>query len=249
MAFSADAVQGVCFIEPSSRPDDALRMWSAVFPNGGPEGFQRVANSPTLLSFANGEQGGFFCSLNVQVGRIDIVLNRRNPQTLISVNEGPPRIENIKEAVDFLALHLQNATTHQKVMRIGIVLDLTMDSVLGAEAEAMRSQLAHLHIPQNATDVQFQMNVRKQLECQPNLAMNRLCAWSSGQAGFFQITPTGPVAGQLRPVITMKVDVNTAPEGRLASTSIPMAIKELAHEALRLHIKGLDGLWGDGNVK
>lgn len=248
MPFSADAVQAVCFIEPGSRPNDAMATWQTIF-GDTPNGFQRVANSPALQSSANGEHDGFFCTLNVQVGRLDFIVAKQNPQaTMLAANETPPRIEDIPKATAFLGEHLKQIARLHKTTRVGIVLDLTSEIPGGDESTAMHEHLARLALPPGATDLQFQINVRKQFLCRPEVAMNRICFWSIGRAGLLQLTPAGPISSGMRPILGLRIDVNTAPETQVPAASSDSIISELADEAARLHMTGLDGLWGDGKL-
>lgn len=248
MPFSADAVQGICFIEPSSRPNDAMATWQTIFAGASPDGFQRVANSPALQSAANGESDGFFFTLNVQVGRLELIIESQHPQALVSTDSPPPRIDDVARATNVLARHLKKIATSHKTIRIAIVLDLSMELLPGDEANAMRQHLARLSLPPGATDLQFQVNVRRRFASRPEVAMNRVCSWSTGQAGFVQMTPAGPISTAMRPIVSLKLDINTAPEIHVPGASSDSIISELADEALRLHMMGLDGLWGDGTV-
>jgi hypothetical protein len=40
MDFQADSIQGVLFLAPGQRQEDALKLWGELFPNDSPDGFQ-----------------------------------------------------------------------------------------------------------------------------------------------------------------------------------------------------------------
>lgn len=134
------------------------------------------------------------------------------------------------------------------VVRIGIVanlVELTGDAQ-SADA-ALRALLPLAGLPESASDLSFQLNVRSQIG-QAQTPINRLCRWqiASFQSFKFTIGPEG-VPSMLSPrtdfAVSLMIDVNNVPfERSLSHNATSMLLNDLAEEVLAIKSGGYDRL-------
>ncbi len=238
MDLQADSVQGVLFLTPGQQQDDALKLWEHLFPGDSPDGFQRANPSPSLLSTALGERTGHRVMVNAQVGRIDIILNQS--PAIVDLSGSPPRIADVPAAARRMGELMKLMAGRLKVLRIALVLDLAKTVSPGVETAELLHFLPGYPFPKNVTDVSVQFNSRKTFESVPNIDMNRLCVWTTGQIGFIQSQPVqGTGMMIMSPVVNVRVDVNSAPEARPPVDSVTPIIDEILAESLEIYAEGL----------
>jgi hypothetical protein len=238
MDFQADSIQGVLFLAPGQRQEDALKLWGELFPNDSPDGFQRFNNSPALNSSAHGDRQGFQINVNAQVGRIDVIL-AHSPQALPS-DAGPPRIADVPAATAKVVELLKRLAANLKVIRTAVVLELAKTVARGGEAVEILNNLPGYPLPENVTDVNIQFNSRKSFAFDAEREMNRLCAWSSGQVGFIMNPQLqGRNLMMMTPFVGLKIDVNSVPQTPLSADVINQALDELAAEAVAIAAEGV----------
>jgi hypothetical protein len=246
MDLQADSVQGVLFLIPGQQQEDALKLWAHLFKDDGPDGFQRAGASPSLGSNAWGERWGYRVGISAQVGRIDLFLNQP-PAVNVGVVSGPSRIIDVPTAAKRLSKIMKELTEHLKVVRLGLVLDLAKAVDRGSEGVELRRLLPEFPFPLNSTDIVLQFNSRRAFVAAPDIEMNRLCVWTMGQAGFMpnlfasgpNLFAQGPSMVVLSPFLSVKVDVNTAPEMHPSADCIQPMIDEMLRECLKISHEGM----------
>lgn len=235
MDWQADSIQGVIFTAPGEAQADAISLWAKLFSGETPEGFQKVTASPTGVTHATGLKNGNPITLTSQLGRIDIVAGPAS-EVVPTNHEPPPRIANVPEVANWIARYLMTLAETSRPIRAALVLDLGATVEPGHKNDALRISLGGV-LPMGATDPVFQFNVPKTFAKLPDLTMNRLCTYTSGEMGFIIMgSPPalggGPVA--TTPYIGLKIDVNTAADTRIPASFVNIAIGEMLSEALAI---------------
>lgn len=234
MDFQANSIKGALFFVPGQPQGDALKLWGELFPGDSPDGFRRVtATSPALNSSAYGDRQGFQTTIDVQVGRVDVVIAHSRPP--LSTESGPPRIADVAAGIAKVVDLLKRLSATTKVIRTGIVLELAKTVMAGDESSEILKNLPDYPFPANASDVNLQFNSRRGFNFSPDFQMNRLCTWTSGQMGFV-------VNSQIRdlaPFVSFMIDVNSAPQMHLPLDIVNNAIDELLSEALAIAAEGI----------
>jgi hypothetical protein len=113
----------------------------------------------------------------------------------------------------------------------------------------MRKIIPNVQFPDQATDMIYQLNVRRKFAHNGNLQMNRLCNWHTGQTQFVQITNAGMQISFNTPAVTvvstfigLKLDINTAPEHVIPNGEIQPVVSDLAQEAKAILREGYERL-------
>ena len=241
MILNADSIQGVLFTVQGTDQDDALKLWEMLFPNDQPDGFQRATSSPNLQSTASGERGGHNILITSQVGRVDLVVAPPAPSPVEDIISGVPRISDVTGAAEKVAVYMKQLAVRLAVSRIALVLDTAVTVPYNGEGSALAALLSGVPLPTNATEVVFQFNARRNFDTSPEVIMNRLCTWSSGQVGFIQGGPGVHLnrTVKMSPFVGLKIDINSAAETRITAEKCSSAIDELCVEALLIHNQGL----------
>jgi len=236
MEFNAESVQGVIFLNPTVKQDDALGLWSLIFPGETPDGFQKQSNSPALNTSASGDRFGFTVNLNTQVGRIDLSLS----PTAASFDPtlGPPVITDVPAAATQLGNLLKRLAVNLLPVRVAIVLNLVKLLSPGEVVQEVIKNLPAFPIPDGATDVMVQFNVRTTFPSLPDLEMNRLCAWNQGEVILFN-ADRHPSFGTTYPFLGMKIDVNTIPQKIMPDGAAAFILDDLLIEALAIADAGI----------
>lgn len=241
MIQTADSVQGVLFPEHGTKQEDAKNLWGRVFPGDEPDQYQKATASPTLVSTASGEREGCGVAISVQVGRINLIIGPVQPNGLAGPQDGPPRLANVPEITLRLGNYLKRISANYKITRAAIVVDFAKTAPLELVSRMMLDEIPFLNLPKDSTDINIQFNVRRSLKIDPDIALNRLCNWVTGQVGF--LVGNGLVSPNqisLTPYIGMKVDVNTAPEHNISHLEIESVIDEICGEAMSIAHTGLE---------
>lgn len=185
--FEADSVRAVMFPDRGVAQDDAIQIWAKLFSGAGPDSYNRNVGSPALQTTAQGVRGESAYNVISQVGRIEIVLSRA--PNGVDRGDQVPRLEDVGIAIAEAASLLRKLSSTIHAVRLALVTDLAKNVPPGAEAEEMRAALPGVEFPTGSSDLMYQFNSRRRFEFDGSIAMNRLCTWTIGQAGFVAITP------------------------------------------------------------
>jgi hypothetical protein len=240
MNLDADGIQGVLFLPPGQHQDDAIQVWGQLFPNDNPDGFQKASASPSLASTATGERDSYNVAINAQVGRIDIVLS--SPPGSMVPTSGPPRISDVRAAASHMAELMKRLVARIQAVRVALILDLAKTVARGSEGRELMNLLPGFPFPNNSTDIGVQFNSRRPFDAAPDIPMNRLCGWSSGQYGFIQSPQISSGALIVSPFVGVKIDVNSAPEFRVPTEKLSSMIDDLLAEAVCIYSDGSERL-------
>jgi hypothetical protein len=139
--------------------------------------------------------------------------------------------------------YLRRVVTYQPPLRLAIVADLAKTVAEPDLAEALSEMVGPNIFPPNASDAIFQYNIRSALKSYPELAINRLCTWMSGQVGYMETNIAQPPFQRQSFIMTqfvgLKIDVNTMNQSSvLPANLIGGIIDEIAAEARALRIEG-----------
>lgn len=248
MNWEADSVQAVILTQPGVHQDDALKLWSKIFPGDSPDGFQKATtSSPSLMSTASGERNGYAIALNAQVGRITVNVTPSQSIMQTVSPASPPRISDVVTVTHRVADYVRRLIIGENPNRIAIILDLATTYVQGDDRAVFVEALPQIPVPENAQEPTFQINVRRNFTCYSTLRMNRICNWTTGSVGFVQAFPgmQTPTNMMMTPFLGFKIDCNSAPEDRIPEGFGESVIAEVAAEALNLYYGGYGYLLND----
>lgn len=225
----ADSVRGVLFPAPGALSIDAMIAWEILFSGDSPDSFQKATAAPTLRSMASGERGGHNVTVVSQVGRIDITFN-----AIVQMPDHrsePPRITDVAAALSRLQDSMKKIAGRVQAVRLAIVLETAATVDRGNDAALISQELPNLPVPADAIEISFQYNDRSTFQCAPEVAMNRIVSWSSGDVAFLDTTSGTMQLNQ--PMITshfigLKFDFNSAPESRVPASLVNVVIEELS---------------------
>ncbi len=244
MQWEADYVQAAAFLPPTGVHADAIGIWGRIFPGDTPDGFQKAAASPNLLSTASGERNGLQVAVNAQIGRIDLNINPGS--TVVAARHGgsvPPRIADVPRAVATAAEYLKIMTKIGGAIRLALILDLAQTIPRNADAQAFAEAVPGVFMPEGALDTVYQFNARKTSYVSDAVELNRLFTVSAGDVGFVSGANVGAQQGnviKMSRYLGFKIDVNTVAETRPTAALMDAQIDELANEALQIYSKGLE---------
>lgn len=231
MSWKADNVRTILF--PVGQPPEVLEIWG-LLGIGDPDQFQKRI-SPTGI----GQASGAGAMLLVQAGRVELRMQNVDPE------EGPQLIDDpvdrLRTACE-LSLKLLEKLA---VTRLACAADLVEPQDTAEKAaEWVSSALPGIKLPAGASDVVFQVNVKRSFSEDP-IEMNRVCKWGTAtqQLMHVEITPSGgqaPVLLRQRDVVTLSLDINTVPQ----TTAIPKEIAKRLLEELHAETNKLikDGI-------
>lgn len=233
MALEADTVQSVVFVEASQPQDDALRLWQAIFPDDSPDGYQKATALPTLMSTASGIRENVSVHLAVQVGRIDVACLPSGNPSLHNGKVRSAKIADMRAASATLERLVRRLVEKIEATRMAVVIDTSATVDTSGPTDILKGLLPSVRLPENSSDVIFQLNVRKYLPS-VEIEINRLCTWSTGEVQFISAGTGGLPPIVRNPIVSMKADVNTVPEVRLSREQTIAVVPFLVEEALSL---------------
>jgi|CXWL01.1.fsa_nt_gi hypothetical protein len=219
MAWKADNVRTVLF--PVGQPPEVLDVWK-LLGVGEPDQYQRRVGVTGI-----GQASGGGVLLLVQAGRVELRMQNVDPE------EGPQLIEDPSAQLKTVYELTLKLLEELMVTRLACAADLVEPQDTAAEAAGrVASALPGLKLPAGASDVVFQLNVKRYFSSGA-VEMNRVCKWGTAtqQLMHVEITPTGgqaPVLLRQREVVTLGLDINTAPQ----STAIPRVMAKLLLDEL-----------------
>jgi hypothetical protein len=207
MAWSVENLQFVVFHSPSES-FDAFQVWLELF-KATPDGYQRHPDPNMRSSTATGVHAGFNFQVQVQIGRIDLMILGQaadnSPFPVVKTDAaGAPLLKGLASSLA--------ATTN--CLRLAFVSILFENCGSLPEANKRFSALANQNgIPAGASDLVFGLNIRKQYTAE-GFVVNRLLRWTSlvKQMMQFQVG-AGGLTEQLLPIeqpaVVLNIDVNT----------------------------------------
>jgi hypothetical protein len=237
MVWKADVVQGVLFTVPSERQIDALDAWQTAFKGESPEGFRRPPN-PILPSHAEGASAGVRITITSLLGRLDVVATPPAPTAVIKDRS---QIEDLVGTTEEVTRILLALTDKVKIVRAGLVGNLSQ-SVGNEQAVAARlTEVTGAWFPSPALDALYQVNVRRSYENLGRYEMNRVLTWSAGvyQVLTGQIGISPPVLQQSTPIVSLRIDVNSAPADGI-SEYVKLIMADNRNELLLLCEQGME---------
>lgn len=238
MTWKAESLLAAVFLKPGT-PTNASDIWQKIF-GSAPDAFQRstAPNAPPG-STAQGARDGLQINISSQVGRVDFVCL---PGPL-GMTEEFPAIEDYRSALTKLSSYAGKFAENIAVPRVGVVLNLNQVAK-PEEVGSLISRQTGVPFPSNALDPLYQFNVRRALSSRTDVTVNRLCTWGTGEAQMLTVNPqTGgsPIIVVAQSFVTLKVDVNTLPNGpELSAGSAQALVSELSDIACDIANRGIE---------
>jgi hypothetical protein len=245
MDWQAGALQSVLFQHQLHGTPDALQAWTRVF-GTSPQSFSQATPGAPSSSQAAGVSGMYQVTIVTQPGRTEFTLS-----SVPSETDPMPLLEQVDAGLMALKGYVLKLMGNQSLARLSIVLQLVKPQKSAREAAAEVCRSAKLEsVPDSATDLEFMLNVRRQLKTVSNVEMNRLCKWSAQFQQFIQlqVRPDGisvPAIMQQFHFAGWMIDVNTVPRNMpFAAAEAIQVLDELIEEAQHIRAGGYDAVAG-----
>jgi len=244
VSWQALSLQCVLFSQAQAGLPDALQPWMQLF-GAPPLSYQQGPPGGPPQSQATGVVGVYQVIIIAQLGRLEAALSVAPTAGvafpaiedigtgLITLREHAHKLIGLKEGLSRLALlvHLVKQTGSAKASNEDVCRNVKLPS-----------------LPDNATDVEFALNVRRPLPVSNNLEINRVCRWSSQVHQLFQVQVRPDGVSQSARVNEMhmsslQLDLNTVPmEAPLPPAVTLQVFDALVDEAKALIFEGYDRL-------
>jgi hypothetical protein len=242
MTWRSDLIQAVIFPQPGQSQPEALKLWTSIFGDRGPDNFQRASSSPQSQTTASGKIDEFSWTIASQLGRIDVYCQAAPVDGTNELPEvTPPQIENYADVCKKVSFVASKVAAQTNVARLAIALQLSEHVDVGKEA-ILVAEKTGIAFPNDSLDPIYQFNVRSPFKTFPTVQMNRLCTFS---AGLYQLVAVGqigtpvPVAMASKPFVSFKIDVNTMVGTEISTLDPALLLEELTSEAIRISEKGV----------
>ncbi|HLZ75525.1 hypothetical protein [Phenylobacterium sp.] len=226
-------------------PPGALKLWSAAFdeePTGyqtPPPGLSPIHNQ----ALVQGNVDGYAVTLGVQSARVDINISAPNPtQPMVP----PPSVGDLQTAIDFAIARMAKLLPNLKVGRAAMVVQgHTATESDEKSIEVIRGWLPTLKIPDQSTDVTYQVTVPRASTVRDGRLINQLCRWQSVQMQMIQFQigtamPSKPVSGAF--VAVVYIDVFGKDLEVMDDEAALAALKEVSERAAILASGGINEL-------
>jgi hypothetical protein len=248
MLWQANSLHCVMFSQSQGGAADALQPWLRMF-GVNPQSYQQATPADGPTAQASGPLGIYTATLQMQPGRLDLVLQ---PGTTQVIAGSVPAIQEIPPALGILREYAGKmiGPDGPSPVRIAVISNLLkpMPDATAARIDFLTSTRLD-HIPAAATELQLAINIPMRLksaECE----MNRLCRWSTAKVQLFQfqignlpfMSPLASPAEQ-KELSTLQIDLNTTPRvDPFELSAVPSILDEMITEAKALICGGYDRL-------
>lgn len=213
MAWKADQLQGVIFPIPGSPQIDALGAWKIITSDAPFDSFNRAVNTPFAQSQAEGSFGDYQLTVAAQLGRVTLVLSGKQPEQPTPTE--PILVNDVDDAASVISRALRALLPSAPPVRISLVAMLNeIVSDHSVSARRLTELTGGVWFPDPAVDSIYQVNIRR-VYSESSHIMNRVVTWGAatlqtmsaiaGPQGFPNL-----VTGAETPVVTLKLDINSA---------------------------------------
>lgn len=158
MSWIAEMVQAVVFTTPGQPQRDLLWCWNVLY-GSSPDNFSKPAGAPNSLSTAAGIVGPHQVQINVQVGRIDILLTGVGLPPPDQPQQIPDPLLALKTASE-LGVKLSKETSPN---RIALVLRVTETVAAGNTIGRLSELLPGVTFADGTIDHIYQINKKRLL--------------------------------------------------------------------------------------
>lgn len=220
MAWAAQSLQFALFAPPDGRAPDALATWLSIFGSPPQKYEQENPGTPRHRAIAQGTLKQRNFTVVATMDRLDIVLSPPD----LGPAPTPPVFPDVFEALKILENLALKFAGGRSGTRLALVSNFTEFVENQGAANLRVSELVNgAPIPTDATDVSFQLNVRK-LDHATGQTINRLCRWQTQFVQMFQFQigvsdPAKSVFAEAH-LASLMTDVNTVP------TNVPLKSSE-----------------------
>jgi hypothetical protein len=230
---AVESVQFAFFLSTPTGTKSAVEAARDLFPNRFPNAFNEVGPGQSVASFTDPAHHITVASVP---GRHDLVIQR-------NTGERPPG--SLPVDTDFV----QNeylpilGSFAQKVFaaRLAIVIKANKPAKTRAEAVSYFQQaVPGVLVPSGTTEVDFKVNVPRQLRASPGREMNRLHRWYTAGLTFVIVGPSMNRTGETKWFLYDEMDVSTSTEENIELGKAQIIFNELYAEACYHIDKGPD---------
>ncbi|WP_156397560.1 MULTISPECIES: hypothetical protein [unclassified Sphingomonas] len=241
MNWQAESLHCVAFHTPDVSGLPAPDLFSKIF-GSYPLNFNSNPAGAPPMSVAAGAWQNFSAALQVQPGRIEIILSAPS-----STDDLPDPITDIPQALSAIREVAVALVALVSPVRLALVANMFKRHSSPEDAVAGYRSNTGVPVPSSAIDLTFGINVRKAGE-KSGVSINRIARWGTGvqQIMMLMVGHAAPTMGRrVIPVETLMLDINSVQQSNVIGTDICVALlDDLVNETKNLISGGYDYLVG-----